>query len=260
MDEKIDIKIEQYIQGELSPENQAEFEQAMAQDSELAAEVALQQDIEAAISEPEVAELEQKLAYLMRERSPAKIILPSGWRKWAVAASVVLIVGLGYLLLRESHQSRTPEELYLAYAELPSDLQLSSGIRSDPSGQESDPGISVWKVVDSLYQAKEYGLAEEKLQTWLVQHPDPQANQTAIYYYYLGMVQLQMEQFSAAQHSLRKVRSGPYAESANWYVGLADLRTNGTSPEVKKSIEQFLRYENPYREKAKAILDGWPEE
>lgn len=260
MDEKIDVRIEQYLQGELSPEDQAEFEQSMTQDSSLAAEVALQQEIEAAISESEVVDLEQKLARIVEKQASVSIIPLKGWQKWGVAASIVLILGIGYLLVRNISQPRTPEELYLTYADLPTDLQLHSAIRSGPEGQDSDSMTSVWIAVDSLYQAKEYGLAKGKLQTWLGQHPDPKASQTARYYYYLGMVQLQMAQFSAAQNSLGQVRTGPYAESAHWYVSMVDLRTKGTTSAVKEAIEQFLRYENPHREKAKAILDRWPED
>ncbi|MEO0896429.1 MAG: hypothetical protein AAFY71_08535 [Bacteroidota bacterium] len=258
MDESLALTIDQYLNGELSAAEREAFELLIASDPVVAQEVSLQREIAAAFQEAEVEDLEQKLAEIMRPEGKVRV-LKINRRIWAVAASVVLILGMGYLLFRNRPTSRTPQELYLAYADLPTDLQMESDVRSGQTGQESDFRPKIWMEVDSLYQTKQYGLAKEKLQIWLVQNPEPKANQAAIYYYYLGLLQLQMSQFPAAQNSFSRVRSGPYAESANWYLKLAELRTKGTTSEVKKGFEQFLRFENPYREKAKAILDAWPE-
>lgn len=255
MDEQTHIRIDQYLQGELSPADRADFEQAMAQNPELAAEVALQRDIEAALSEPEVADLEQKLAQIVAQESSARVIALKGWQRWAAAASVVLILGLGYLLLRGLQKPRTAEELYLAYAELPKDLQGQSAVRSGPTENDSGSVASIWLEVDSLYQAGAYISAEAKLKAWSTQHPAPPANQAMTYHYYLGMLKLQQGDFEVAFAELKQVQTGPYAENAHWYRTLVQLRLEGITEEVRAELQVFSGYENPYRGVAKELLE-----
>ncbi|MEM7658101.1 MAG: hypothetical protein AAF399_18385 [Bacteroidota bacterium] len=256
MDERQHIRIDQYLSSEMTVEEQQAFEQEIEADGKLAQEVALQREIEAAFQEPEVEDLEAKLAAVMRAEGEGKVrSLRASWVPWAVAASVVLILGVGYLLRGNGQDSRTPEELYLAYAELPAELKSESSIRSGPAQGGSDSVSNVWQQVDSLYQAAAYDQALVRLATWSTQHPEPTPSQASTYHYCLGMIQLQMGEFAEARISLEQVRGGPNAEAAHWYRTLIRLRQEGPTDAVKKQVEDFAKFENSlYRDLAQELL------
>ncbi len=255
MDEAIHLRIDQYLSGEMTEAEQAAFELELDQREELRKELALQQEILSAFQEPEIEDLEQKLQAIMSDSSPASQVKPLyRWRTLAVAASVVLAMCAGYLLWRNLQTPPTPEELYLAYAKLPPDLQIPSTNRAGPLAGDSRAMTGIWLEVDSLYQLKEYGPAEDKLQTWLVQNPDMATRQQPSYHYFLGMLRLQQGDFEAALSQLQQVKVGPYAENAHWYRTLVRLRLEGVTAEVRAELQVFVGYENPYRGVAQELL------
>ncbi|MEM9987178.1 MAG: hypothetical protein AAF804_18950 [Bacteroidota bacterium] len=255
MEEAVQLRIDQYLSGEMTEVERAAFELELGQSAGLRKELALQQEILSAFQEPEVEDLEQKLQALMSASHAVAPVKPlSSWRTFAVAASVILAVGVGYLLWRNLQAPPTPEELYLAYAKLPPDLQVPSANRTGPLAGDPQAMTGIWLEVDSLYQLKEYGPAEDKLQTWLVQHPDIPTVQQPSYHYFLGMLRLQQRDFKAALSQLEQVEVGPYAENAHWYRTLVRLRLEGITEEVRAELQVFVGYENPYRGVAQELL------
>ena len=255
MDERQHIRIDQYLSGEMTAEERTAFERELVADAALAREVALQREIEGALTEPEIEDLEQKLAEIMQPEGKVRT-LRGDWRSWAVAASVVLLLGLGLLLWRNAAQPRSPEELYLAYAEYPASLLAGSSFRTiEPdTPAPADTFTAALTQIDQQYQAGAYATAQQQLDSLAEQYPRWREKQADTYFFWQGLLLLRQDQYNAAHEALAQVQAGPYAEAADWLRTLLRLRVEGPTPTVREALRQFTRYENPYRGEAEKIL------
>ena len=261
MDETQQIRIDQYLSGELTAAERQRFEQDMAQDGALAQEVQLQRDLVAAFSEPEVEDLEAKLAQIVqagRQNSQAR-----PWRSrrtWLLAASVLLLLGLGLLLWRNATQPRTPREWYAAVVSYPEHLLTDPDLRAiEPdTPKQADAFAATLLQIDQQYQQGTFASALQQLDSLAEQYPRWREQQGDIYFFWRGMLLLRQGQYEAAHEALAQVQAGPYAEAADWHRTLLRLRADGPTPAVREALRRFTRYENPYRGEAEKILGEFP--
>ncbi len=257
MDETQQIRIDQYLSGEMTAAERQRFEQDLAQDAALAQEVQLQRDIVAAFSEPEVEELEAKLAQIVQAgRQESRATPWPSRRAWLLAASVLLLLGLGFLLWRNAAQPRTPEELYVAYVAYPESLLSSSSLRAiEPdTPAQADAFAAALTQIDQQYRQGAYATALQQLDSLAGQYPRWREEQADTYFFWRGLLLLRQEQYDAAQQALPQVQAGPYAEAADWHRTLLRLRAEGPTPAVREALRRFTQYENPYREEAEEML------
>ncbi|PHN02201.1 anti-sigma factor family protein [Flavilitoribacter nigricans] len=256
MNEQQAIQIDRYLSGEMSEEERSGFERAVEQSAELAAELSLQRDMEAAFREPEVEDLEEKLAMITGKTTKVRSIQTRPWRWIGLAASVAIAVGIALWMLLPFSQSLTAEELYAAHIDLPSSLEKNLAARSaDPDSNEPENLVSqVLQEVDKLYQEGAYqgaaAVIADNREALLQSSPDT-------YYYLYGILSLQQSEIQSATEALSQVQSGVYGESADWYLTLARLRIEGKTDAVRSKFEQFTNYPNDHLVTAKKVLSSW---
>ena len=88
-----------FFSNKLSPEQEQEFNELLATDSEFKAQYDFEQDLKQVIRNKETVDLKGKLAGFEKEISkdtPVRTLPNTNYRKWAMAASIALLVGLGW--------------------------------------------------------------------------------------------------------------------------------------------------------------------
>lgn len=251
MDEHIQSRIEQYISGEMSAAEQATFAQEIAQDQALADEVKLQQDITAAFTEPDVVALEKQLSQVVKEGRKGRNLQHLPWRRYAVAASIVLLVGIISLYIF-SPSAMSNEELYLAYADFPAELDMGVAIRSAGENDSllADSLSMEFRHIYDLYQK---GAFQEALEDLQALEGSVSRSEASTYAYILGLLYLRTNQPTEAIVSFDRVK-GQAEEEANWYKMLALLKLEGRVGEAKTSLLEFSGYPNPHQQTAKEML------
>lgn len=256
MDEKQFIQIDRYLSGEMSEEERSGFERAVEEHAGLAEELNLQRDMEAAFREPEVEDLEKKLARITGKATEIRSIQTKSWRWIGIAASAVIAIGIVLWMLLPSTQTLTAEEIYAVHIDLPSSLEKSLSARSGDLNP-SEPEIFITQVlqeVDKSYQDGAYERAAEVL----ADNREALLQSSSDTYYYLdGILLLQQSEIQLAVMALSQVQSGVYAESADWYLTLARLGLEGKTDALRSKFEQFTNYPNDHLVTAKKVLSSW---
>ena len=88
-----------FFSNKLSPEQEQEFNELLATDSEFKAQYDFEQDLKQVIRNKETVDLKGKLAGFEKEISkdtPVRTLPNTNYRKWAMVASIALLVGLGW--------------------------------------------------------------------------------------------------------------------------------------------------------------------
>ncbi|MEM7373877.1 MAG: hypothetical protein AAF587_34965 [Bacteroidota bacterium] len=253
MDEHRQRQIDQYLEGELTGKDLAEFEQALANEPELEKELALQRDIEAAMREPEIADLEEKMANIISEEAgTVRQMLSPRWFM-TIAAGLSLLVGLAWLIGSLGTSPHTPEEIYQSYINSSIDLTSFSATRSSVTNiRENDSLFKALQRIHAHYQAGAYQSALDVLDehpVFLQIYPD-------LYYCYKGLFFLQVEQLDSASVTLERGMQGQgdFVESSTWYYTLLQLKKSGNTQKVRDRLEVFTSYDNDYREASINIL------
>lgn len=240
MDALLFEKIEAYIQGQLTPEEREHFEASLAANEDLAAEVALQQQL---IHSIETESLRQLLEQIHEENFAKETPVVSIRRQrffpyMAVAASLsLLVIGWWYFTSQQS----SPAALYSAYfspaAGLPTTLSYTR------NAQFSEGMIS--------YKLGEYAEAREWWKPLLEADP---ANDTLNFY--MGVASLAEEQADSAIEYLNNVEENTfsvYRMDAQWYLALAYLQ-NEQPAKAKEILSSLAGKESAYREESQELL------
>jgi len=253
MDESLHLTIDQYVSGELSATEREAFESLMASDPTVAQEVALQRDIAAAFQEPEVEELERKLAEIMQDPQLPAIASFFQKRKWLVAAIALMIVGLGFLYAILPPATHSSDQLFATYTPIPGPLYVQNGIRyvKDPMYR---PDSLVEDLLGKLQDEYARGKYEEGLFLLADSAATFERRYPEAYEYYKGMFLLGKKDYPASLEAFKRVKMGPYALNADWYKALLRLKLEGKTDAVRAEIERFTRFESLFQKNAKEIL------
>ena len=207
--------IDQFISRQMTAEEEAAFVQKLSTDLALQHKVETVKLLLVGIRE---AELEKKLEEFHNDSFPAKknsYQLPVKsflLRKWLVAASVLVIIGVGLLFIL--NRDTKEEKLFAAY------FQPESGLIS-PMGA-SDNYLFDRAMVD--YKVGDYDAALKAWEGLLVSKP-----QNDTLNYFIGSAWLMKEKEEAAIAHFKKVLSNDsstFRDNALWYTGLALLKMN----------------------------------
>ncbi|TKG95835.1 hypothetical protein EYV94_05950 [Puteibacter caeruleilacunae] len=243
-------EIEQYIEGELDNDALRAFEEEMDFNLDLAEEVALHQDINAAIEETDIMALRDNLNSLRKEEEKIEkkdtrgiIKLKGRVRKmWsAAAACAVLLLAVGGVLNMTSHP--TSDQIHGQFYEK---FEMSGVVRSGGTGMSLE-----LKQAISNYQQSNFGVAAALLEEQLKTSNDP------VIHFYAGATYQEMERFKDAIAHLEKVvvdKDNMFVEKAEWYLALCYIETN----QKKRALEYLQQIANNedsyYRRKAKKII------
>jgi len=234
MNEDLSHRIDDYLLGDLTPKEQAAFEQEMAQDD------TLRQAVEEQRRLIEGIELEnaRRLLDEVMTSEPRSVIKPL-WQRaapyLAVAASVLLLIAGWYSLRPPRH-----ERLYAANFEAAPGLPTTLGLSDDPAFAE---GMIA-------YKQQQY---EQALLRWQPLLTRGEVSDTL--QFYLGVAHLGRGAPEPAEPLLRQVAEqsdSPFQPDAQWYLALAYLR-QGKKPMVREWL-QVLQANAQYGKRSKSLL------
>ncbi len=226
-----------YFEGTLSPEEQREFQRLMEENPGFREDVAFRQELRQALRRQEREELRDLLSgHAAKDRQfSIRRYIPV-----MVAATIVLLVAIGYLIMRETVEP-DPSSLYMAYFE-PYENVVHPIERGNP----------VQDLASRAFYAYENENYEEAIRLFgqlAEQEPDPYID------FYSGIVLLQLNRDQEAVRRFQDylASDGPLKDRAEWYLALGYLKLG----ELEKARELLtgLRDEEAFNaEKAGRIL------
>lgn len=204
-------QIEKYWDGLLQDAALKDFEKKMREDSDFAEEVNLYKEIENSIAhrishQKEEAELRTTLNKIQKAQKPpktSKVIPLLGYKKWLVAASIAVLVGLFFF------QNKAP-----VYSDYASHEPMEITVRGNSNTLE---------MVQKLFNEKNYLLANTHLSRVAEYYRDNAEVQL-----YYGITFLETDQYEMAKMTFEKVAKGDtlFKHKAIWYLALNALKQN----------------------------------
>lgn len=228
--------IANYFTKKLSHEAQVEFDHLMANDAEFAKEVTFQKNLKATINKEEQDIVKEQLQGFEAEENST-----FNYRKWLVAASVLLLLGVSSFWF--FNNSVNTEKLYAENFE-PYRNIVQPIVRGDTKTDLKTKAFTA-------YETKNYTEALEYFDELLLEHPDETLT------FYKANVLLKLDKTEDAIAVFKSNLKTPDSLDAknNWYLALAYLKLDDIK-NVKKHLNTLVS--NPsgnYKEKeAKTIL------
>lgn len=247
--------IEAYLTNELSAADRASFESDMQTDAELRDEVDRQRTLRLGLRALGIERaLEQAKRQYQATTAPVEtvsekptVIRPLiNWQYWAVAASVVVVLGVGYF----AYQQTTNRQTDLAYAEtFAPDDQL---LKDFPSGTIPPETRTGFLEALTTYRAGKYDQVIEQLRTL------PADKQTIHYKnYFLGLSYLANKQPVEAIPLLIEAQATPSAklrQKVDWFLALAYVK-NGQKEKALPMLKRISTNKaHPFQSLAQRVL------
>ncbi len=225
--------IEAYVLERMSPDERAAFEQRMAADASLRAEVDLERENIQAV---ELGGLSRMLTGIAQQDRSDEESGPAKWTrvlKYAAMFAAIVTAAIWWV-------NRAPlnEELYAEHFTPDPGLPVSMGTTSEPA------------FADAMvaYKLGDYAEARTKWAPLLAQEP---MNDTLRYYIASAwLAEKRTEQAVPMLEALVKEPASPFASRARWYLFLAYLREG----EIVKGEALDLDKDPTYGERAQTIL------
>nr|WP_293841236.1 hypothetical protein [uncultured Arsenicibacter sp.] len=253
--------IEAYLNGELSPSDQASFEQDMALDTALADAVALQREV---VSSFRAIGLERKLqqaharwqATQEQESEPEAVVrpMPQSTRRsvnrmyWLAAASVMLAISLSIWLYRSQQTDRNTSLAFSEAYQPDQSGDLSKNFSADIQPHQQARFQSIYRQ----YQSGNYDAVIRELKTL-------PADQQTIHYrnYMLGLSYLAKKEPAKAVPYLTAALKTPTQtlhQKSEWFLALAYLK-NGEQARARDALQRIAGLDShPYHGLAAKVL------
>lgn len=248
--------IEAYLTNELSAIDKASFERDIQADTELRQEVDRQRNIRLglrALGIERAIEQARQHYKATTEAAPTEqartIVRPlMSWRYWAAAASVVLVLGLGYY----AYQQTTAQQDAVAFTETFTPDPSGQLLKDFPSGRVASTTRTQFLDAISSYKAGNYDAVIDQLKTL------PTDKQTVDYKnYFLGLSYLANKQLAEAIPLLAKAStaaSTSIRRKAEWFLALAYVK-NGQKEKALPTLKRIsMDKANPFQSTAQRVL------
>ena len=249
--------IEAYLTNELSAADRVSFENDIQADPKLREEVDRQHDlrlglralgIERAL---ERAKVQYKATSASPKSTDRQTTVPPllAWRYWAVAASIVVMLGIGYY----TYQHTNDRQADLAYTETFTPDPTDELVKNFPTGTILPTVRAQLLEALSQYKVGKYDRAINQLRML------PADKQTIDYKnYFLGLSYLANKQPAEAIPLLSRVLVVPSAklrQKAEWFLALAYVKNE----QKEKALPMLKRISvdkaNPFQSLATRVLD-----
>ena len=245
--------LEAYLNNELSASDRALFEADVRADADLQAEVGQQRDLRLGLRAMGIERTLERVRtqYKAAPPEPARadwqptVVRPlSTWRYWAVAASVVLVLGLGFYAYQQTTGSRAD----IAYADtLPDEL-----IKGFPAESLSPEIRTQFLNALTSYRAGKYDQVIERLKTL------PADKETTYYKdYFLGLSYVANGQPTEAIPLLSgalTTPSAPLRQKVEWCLALAYVK-NGQNDQALPILKRISTDQaHPFQSLAQRVL------
>lgn len=245
--------IEAYLNNELSAADRALFENEMQADAALQAEVGRQHDIRLGLRalgiERALEQAKSQYKATVASSDTKTTVRPLvNWRYWAAAASVVVVLGLGYYTYQQIDNWQSD----IAYAEIVKPDSSDELVKDFSSGTFS-PDVRA-QLLDALTKYK-----SGKYDQVIAQLTSLPADKQTIYYknYFLGLSYLANKQPEEAIPLLRKALTSPSVkirQKSEWFLALAYVKNDQKEKAlpILKSISTDKA--NPFQSLSKQVL------
>ncbi|WP_460220138.1 tetratricopeptide repeat protein [Psychroserpens sp. MEBiC05023] len=226
--------IAHYFLKALSKEAQKEFDYLMSTDTEFAKEVTFQKDLKAAIEKEEYDTVKQQLKDFEAEEH-----LGFNYKKWLVAATVVVLLGLSSFWYFSAIDT---EKLYAE------NFKPYRNVVQPIVRGESNTDVKTKAF--TAYETKKYTEALDYFDKMLKENP----NETIAFY--KANVLLKLNKTEEAISILKTNLKTPDSLDAKntWYLALAELRLNNIK-NAKDRLTQLINSEDTFKKsEAKKLL------
>lgn len=250
MKEKINYSefIDRYLDNDLLGPELNWFEKELDSNSELQAELRLQKELNDALGQGDILDLREKLNVIHEmvdpepERKRIKRTLSGNWAGIA-AASVVILVAIGFLLSNFINPVQTAEELFDQHYE---PYIVPTNYRS-----VAEINIVFHKALVE-YGNQDYQKALQLFEKVLVED-ESRMDVTLL----TGISNLEIENYYKANNSFQKVinhNDNLFIEQAEWYLALCYLKT-GEQEKAHLQFGKIITDNSLYKEEAEDILN-----
>ena len=227
--------IEKYLRDELGTVERENFQKKLATDKALADALEVEQSIFNAIQVAAETNFRSRLQQMEVKTPPTAIVRSINWKPWAIAASILFFIGLGWYNY-PLNPTTSAAELYAANYIPPTFSTTRNNTNIAPS---------VASVVKA-YQQKEFETTIQQLAPYLQNNYDAKLGLV------LGASYLETEQWPAAIKAFETVRNqSELKDDATWYLGLAYLKSNQLHL-AKTEFQRLLSNEFLVTDKRKA--------
>ncbi|MEM6345561.1 MAG: hypothetical protein AAF927_16835 [Bacteroidota bacterium] len=252
----LEEQIDAYLNGRLSEADRSAFETQIAQDPQLAEEVALQKEATQLLLADRQRAFKAQLKEVAAKSKTAPVVemketpVVSLWQQnWVrIAAAVVLLIGLGFILWPKSAAVSYPQMAEAYFEPYPDRLQIRSG---------DDDSLTLVQEALLAYNQKDYDTVVNTLAD--LDENDPQ--------YLLGRLYranayIALKQPAPAIEILQEIyalEQSAISEITAWYLALAYLQADD-APNAQTILQGIAKDEaSVYRERAQEILSDWGE-
>lgn len=213
--------IDKYYLNELSVAELKEFEQLLQTDAELRKEFQFQNDLSVSIKSLEKDGLKSILQQHEKEKKLSK---NSGWKKWLVAASIIILIGvagISYLKLDSPNYDQLYVENYEAYPN--TEFNITRG-ENNPSRE---------------YQAFTAYESGNYKQAILLFSELKEGNASEYVDFYLAQSFLANENHEKALSIFEEIiqNQEAFSDESHWFAALAALKLN-----KKTTVQKHLSY------------------
>lgn len=210
--------IEKYFSNSLNPKEQLRFNELLQSDEKFKKEFTFQKDLQKVISRNQHDELKKTLQDFEKDKPVVKLLNIS--KKWLVAASILIIVGLGFVFLKSSFY-QSPEKIFAENYEPYRNIVLPI-----ERGENSNT------IEHSAFVAYENGNYHKAINLF---NSVPKTNTTYILFY-KSMCYMSLNKTNEAITLLKTITDSDneanseknFNEIANWYLALAYLKIGET--------------------------------
>lgn len=232
-----------YFSNALTPEQEQRLNELLASDTEFKQQFDFEKDLKRVIHEKENKTLKDKLSGFENDISkdvPVRTLPPTNYRKWAMAASIALIVGLGWVG-------------YNNFAETDYDALYQENFQNYPntvySISRSDSDETLERDAFMAYESGDFKKAADNLKTISRDSPNDYLD------FYLGMSYLNLNQFKEAKTYFANTikAKSEFVDEAYWYSALIALREKDNE-RAKEYLRKLIATNGYNQERAKQLL------
>ena len=186
------------------------------------------------------------------DESETKVRSMFSGRLLQIAASIAILIGVGFFALQNFGGSTSPGQLAADFKNDFSgdDFSVVDNLRSEPG--EVDPMIKNWTEVETFFNSKNYPAAIEKMKSFdektITDYPSN-------YYFQLGVLEWKNGDSDAALASFDKLKNTVRSKDADFYRALIFVE-KGDFAKAKPLLNSLSGKPGKYEEKAKEIFES----
>ena len=221
-----------YFSNDLTPQQEQRFNELLATDAEFKQQFDFEKDLQNAIRDKETKDLKSKLIGFEKEVSretPIRTLRPN-YRKWAMAASIALLVALGWLG-------------YNNFSGLNYDDLYESNFQAYPNTvyaiTRGETKESIERDAFVAYESGNYRSAIDNF------NKIPAEDREEYLDFYMGQSNLNLGQMENAKSSFLTVikNSSEFTAEAHWYLALISLKQKDEESAVEYLKKLTSKYD-----------------